>query len=254
MSYVLITGASSGIGLELSRLFAKDKHNIVLVARNKNKLEFLKKELEEQHSIKASLLIADLSKPDSAEQIKKSLDNKGIKISFLVNNAGFGDYGLFQNSDIYKTEQMINVNILALTKLTRLFLKDIVESKGGILNVASVAAFQPGPYMSVYYATKAYVLSFSEALAEELLGSEVKVSALCPGPTKTNFVETSNIKDPEFLGKNIPSAKAVAEYGYNAFLKGERVIVHGFRNKLLTKTVRFLPRKIVTKIVKKIMR
>lgn len=252
MSFVLVTGASSGIGLELSRLFAKDKYDLVLVARSKDKLESLKKELEAEHGIKASLVIADLSKPGSSEQIKKSLDSKGIKISVLVNNAGFGDYGLFKESNLEKTENMINVNILALTKLTRLFLDDIVSEKGGILNVASVAAFQPGPYMSVYYATKAYVLSFSEALAEELDDEGVVVSALCPGPTKTNFVETSEIKDDGFFGDNIPSAKEVAEYGYSKFMSGKRVAIHGFKYKVLANVVRVLPRKLVTKIVKKI--
>jgi short-subunit dehydrogenase len=191
--------------------------------------------------------------PGNVNTLYDGIKSKNVKINVLVNNAGFGDYGYFKDSDMKKTEEMINLNILALTKLTRLFIDDIVESKGMILNVASTAAFQPGPLMSVYYATKAYVLSFSEAIAEELKDSEVSVTALCPGPTKSGFQDAANLTNSKlFDGRKIPTSKDVAEYAYNSLLSGKRVAIHGFQNKMLAHTVKFLPRKTVTKMVKKI--
>lgn len=249
---VLITGASSGIGLELAKIFAREGNDMVLVARSKDKLQELKEQLIREHKILVEAIVADLSQPGTPEMIHQSINAKNIKIKALINNAGFGDYGYFKDSDINKTEEMINLNILALTKLTRLFINDIIESKGMIMNVASVAAFVPGPLMSVYYATKAYVLSFSEAIAEELSDSGVTVSALCPGPTESGFQEVANLEGSKMLkGRKLSTSKDVAEYAYSALLSGKRVAVHGLKNKMLSQAVRFFPKKSITKMVKK---
>lgn len=251
MKTTLITGASSGIGLELAKIFAKEGHDLILVARSKTKLELLKKEIEEEFKVKAYLAVVDLSKTDSPEKLKESLKKNEVSVEILVNNAGFGDYGEFKDSDIKKQEEMINLNILALTKLTRIFLPEIIQNKGKILNVASVAGFMPGPLMSVYYATKAYVISFSEALAEELKENGVSVTVLCPGPVKTNFAEVAQVNKNMFSG-NIPGPKEVAEYGYEMLMKSKIIAVHGTQYKFLTKLPRFLPRKTIRTMVNKV--
>jgi len=245
----LITGASSGIGLELAKLFAEEKNELVLVARNKIKLEALKKELDKV--TKVTLIIADLSEKNSPEKIKEALDKNKIEVHTLINNAGFGDYGDFKDTELKRSEEMIQVNITSLTKLTRLFIQDIIKQNGRIMNVASVAAFIPGPNMAVYYATKAYVLSFTEALAEELRNTNVKVSALCPGPTKTNFKKSANVGSDKMFRGNIPSARDAAEYGYRMLNKGKVVAIHGFANQTMMKAIKFLPRRTVTKLVRK---
>jgi uncharacterized protein len=247
MNYTLITGASSGIGLELSKIFAKNNHNLVLIARTKKVLETLKKDFEKKYNVKVIVIAEDLTDLKSSVRIKNKLKN--IKINILVNNAGFGDFGVFEKTNYETNESMINLNITTLTNLTRLFLDDLIETKGKIMNVASVAAFQPGPYMSVYFATKAYVLSFSEALSEELKG-KVTVSCLCPGPTRTNFDKVANAKNL-FKGK-LPTAKDVAVYGYNSLMKGKVVAVHSLKFKLITQLNRITPRSIIRKIAGKI--
>jgi hypothetical protein len=253
MSHVLITGASSGIGLEFSKVFAKHGHNLVLVARSQETLITLKDHIEKSFGVDVKIIIKDLADPYSPKEIYDDVHKSGIKVNILVNNAGFGTYGKFVEQDLIVEHEMIQVNVDALTQLTKLFLKDMLEEKHGkILNVASTAAFQPGPFMAVYYATKAYVLSFSEALAEELRGTGITVTTLCPGPTKTNFQKEAKIDGGKLFGKNIPTGKELAEYGYEAMVQGKRVTVYGFRNKVLAQASRFAPRKIITRMVRKI--
>jgi len=252
MSHVLITGASSGIGLEFSKVFAKHNHNLILVARSSEALTELKTHLEKNFGVDVKIIIKDLANPNSPGEIYEEVHKLGIDVSILVNNAGFGTYGKFLEQDLVVEHEMIQVNIDALTQLTKLFLKDMLaKGRGKILNVASTASFQPGPFMAVYSATKAYVLSFSEALAEELRGTGVTVTTLCPGPTKTNFQKVAKIDGGSLFGKNIPAGKDVAEFGYDAMIQGKRVAVYGFKNRFLSQASRFLPRKTVTRIVRK---
>ena len=245
MKYTLITGASSGIGFEFAKIFARKKHNLVLVARRKEVLLKLKKDLEAKYKISVIVIAKDLSNLNSLLEIRKEL--KDVKIDVLVNNAGFGDKCLFEKADTKKIEDMINLNVTSLTILTKLFVNDLIKFKGSILNVASVAAFQPGPLMSVYFATKAYVLNFSESLSEELKG-RVKVSCLCPGPTRTEFDKVANTK---FSG-NIPTAKEVAVYGVKCLEDGKVVAVHSIMFKILVQLNRLLPRSLIRKLGYKI--
>jgi len=249
---VLITGASSGIGYELAKIFAKNNYNLVLTARNREKLYELKDIIEKDFNSKIEIIEADLSEEKSAESIYNKICARSISIDVLVNNAGFGTYGNFIDTEIGKTGDMIQVNIASLVKLTKLFLPFLVDSKNGgkILNVASTAAFQPGPLMAVYYATKAFVLSFSEALAEELKNTGVTVTALCPGPTQTGFQKTAGIENVRLVKTGmVPSAYTVALYGYKAMVKGKRVAVQGFVNRLIVFLLRFAPRRLVTVVV-----
>jgi len=249
---VLITGASSGIGYEFAHIFAREKYNLVLAARSKQKLLDLKARLEKQYSIQCTIITADLSNLEEVKSMVKQVNASGINIDVLVNNAGFGDFGLFTETSWDKELQMINLNITALTYLTKEFAKQMVARKSGkILNLASTAAFLPGPLMAVYYATKAYVLSFSEAIANELQGKGVTVTALCPGPTASGFQSAADIEDSKLVkGKKLPSSREVAEYGYKALIKGERVAVHGMINRLQVFFVRFSPRNLVTATVR----
>ena len=253
MKTVLITGASSGIGLEFSHIFAKNYYRLVLVARDREKLRVLQKELHEKYGVEVVIVPKDLSLTSAAEQIYNALSHENIEVDVLVNNAGFGAYGKFSDIDPQKEVEMITVNITTLTYLTKLFLPQMMARKHGrVLNVASTAAFQPGPLMAVYYATKAYVLSFSEALSEELEGTGVTVTALCPGPTASGFQKAADIEDSKLVkGKKIATSRQVAEYGYDALMKGKRVAIHGTMNKIMAFTTRFAPRKLVTKMVKK---
>lgn len=252
--YTLITGASSGIGYELASVFAKHHHNLILVARSKEKLESLRAEIEKNFQVVAEVVVQDLSKPGSAEELFKTLQKKNMKVDILVNNAGFGDHGFFLNADSQKLEEMINLNVLTLTKLTRLFLPEMVENKyGKILNVASTAAFQPGPLMSVYYATKSYVLSFTEGLHEELKGTGVSATALCPGPTISGFQEVANVSNIALMkAMKLPTSKDVAEFGYEALMADKAVAIHGFMNTVLAKTSSFVPRSVVRRLVMKL--
>ena len=252
MPTALITGASSGIGLDLANLFAADGHDVVLVARSEGKLRELAKELETKNGIAARVVAADLSVPDAPALVAEAV--KDLEIDFLVNNAGFGVAGKFVETDLQAELEMIQVNVAALTHLTKLFLPAMVRrGRGRILNVASTAAFQPGPLMSVYYATKGYVLSFSEGIAEELSGTGVTVTALCPGPTATGFQNAADINELRLLSvlKPMPS-REVAEAGYKAMHSGKRVIVTGVMNKILAQSIRISPRALVTKLAKKL--
>lgn len=251
MKTAIITGASSGIGLELAKIFAANHTNLVLVARSETKLVALKNELA--HSkVGIHILALDLSQQDSANILFDYCNSKQLQIDYLINNAGFGDYCPFVSSNWKKQEEMIRLNIQTLTHLTHLFLPSMTKRKyGRIMNVASTAAFQPGPLMSVYYATKAYVLSFSEAIASELEGTGVTVTALCPGPTESGFQDAAAMGESKIVkGRKLPTSHDVAEYAYKALMKGEVVAIHGFFNTLLATGVRFVPRSIVRKLIK----
>ncbi len=247
---VLITGASSGIGFELAKIFAKNSYNLFLVARKENILNELKKELEEKYSIKVKILIKDLADPSAPNEIFNEIINENIEINILVNNAGFGTYGYFYEIDLQTELNEINVNITSLTHLTKLFLREMIKrDEGKILNVASTAAFQPGPLMAVYYATKAYVLSFSEALANELRNTNIIVTTLCPGPTKTNFQKTASLDNSrQAMFANYVDPQKVAEFGYMALMNNKTIVIHGLLNRLVANSVRFIPRKIVINI------
>jgi short-subunit dehydrogenase len=249
---VLVTGASSGIGLELAKCFAAEGSRLVLVARNASALEKLAGELRRDYKVEATVLTADLSLPETPGKMFAELNGRGIVVDILVNNAGFGAHGLFSELPLQRQLEMIQVNVAALTELTGLFLPGMVERHlGGVLNVASVAGFVPGPGMVVYYATKAFVLSFSEALAGELAGTGVKVMALCPGPTETNFGKVAHVNDARLMRVARMSAREVALEGHRAFRGGRAVVVSGLRNRLLVLLVRLTPRLLVRKIVKK---
>lgn len=248
----LITGASSGIGLELARLFAADKWDLALVARSEGKLKELASELQSAHGITVRVVAADLAKAGAADEVMARLE--GVEIEALVNNAGFGTAGEFTKADLHAQLEMIQVNIAALTHLTRLALPAMVgRRRGAILNVASTAAFQPGPLMAVYYATKAYVLSFSEAIAEELRDSGVTVTALCPGPTATGFASAAQMESSKLFTMTRPAeSKDVARAGYEGMKSGKRIVIPGIRNKVMAQSIRISPRRLVTAIVRKV--
>lgn len=251
----LITGASNGIGMELAKIHASKGGNLVLVARNKHKLDEIKKELEHEFKIKVYIIIKDLSLVNSASEVYQETTKENLQIDYLINNAGFGDFGMFSETDWNKEFQMINLNITTLTHFTKLYLQDMIKLKSGkIMNVASIAAFQSGPTLAVYCATKAYVLSFSEAISNELIGTGITVTTLCPGATKSGFevaaaMEQSNL----FKDKKLPTSKEVAEYGYSSMMKGKTVAIHGIINYILANSVRFLPRALVLKTSRKLL-
>jgi short-subunit dehydrogenase len=250
----LITGASGGIGYELAKLFAKNGHNLVLVARNQDKLQTLADELEQRSDVLVKILPKDLSLTTSPDEVFAELATDSIEIDILVNNAGFQEYGPFFETDLNKELQMIQVNLTSLTQLTKLFLPGMLErGRGRIINVGSTGSFAPGPLNAVYCATKAYVLSFSEAIAEELEGTGVTVTALCPGATRTDFIAKAGMEDVGLFQGQIMNAKTVAEAGYQALMKGKRVIVPGFGNQVTVLAPRFIPRRMVTRASKKLM-
>ena len=254
MATALITGASNGIGLELARIHAANGDDLVLVARSANKLSEIKAELEQKHRIKVIVLAKDLSTRDAAQDVYNETNRAGININYLINNAGFGDFGMFTETDWHKEQQMIDLNITCLTQLTKLYLKDMVKrGNGKIMNVASTAAFQSGPTMAVYYATKAYVLSFSEAIDNEVRDKGVTVTTLCPGATESGFQAAAAMENSALVkDRKLPSSKEVAEYGYRAMMKGKTVAIHGLLNYIMANSVRFLPRSIVVKVTRKI--
>lgn len=254
MKTALITGASGGIGLELAKIHASKGGNLVLAARNKPALDELKNQLEQQYGVAVHTIGTDLSAPGAAQQVYTNVQQNNIVTDYLINNAGFGDFGLFHESDWNKQQQMISLNIMALTHLCHLFLGDMVQRRSGrIMNVASTAAFQPGPTMAVYYATKAYVLNFSEAIDNEVRDKGITVTALCPGATQSGFQSAANMEDSALVkGRRLPSSAEVAAYGYEAMLKGKTVAIHGTMNALMANSVRFVPRAWVVKITRKI--
>lgn len=247
---VLITGASTGIGYELAHLFGRDKRKLVLVARNRNKLDDVAKELVEKYSIDVITFPVDLSEPGAPVSLYEFTKSNNFFVETLINNAGFGIKGKVADIPIDEELGMIQVNISSLVELTKRFLPDMLKAKKGqILNVASTAAFQPGPYMSGYYASKAFVLHYSEGLAEELKNSGVTVTALCPGPTITSFQLRANMENTAlFKGPFTMTAGDVARDGYNAIKRGKVVYVSGFVNFLLTQSVRVSFRALTRKI------
>ncbi|ULH17155.1 SDR family oxidoreductase (plasmid) [Deinococcus sp. KNUC1210] len=255
----LITGASGGIGESFARLLAARRIDLVLVARTASKLEALAQELSAAHGVQAVVIAQDLTHPDAAQNIETRVQQLGLNIDFLINNAGFASYGEFRTLPLRHELDMIQVNIAALTELTHRFLPGMVERRRGrVVNVASTAAFLPGPLMAVYYASKAYVLSFSEALNEEVRGSGVNVTALCPGPVATGFQDRAQMQDSKLLDAGNPmlapmmSADEVAREGVEAMLAGQAVRVVGRMNKLQTLTPRFLPRSVLPRLIKQL--
>ena len=246
----LVTGASSGIGLELAKVIAADGYDLVLSARRQDRLESLARELSVAHGISARVIPVDLADPAAPKRLFEELEKEKLTIDVLVNNAGFGIYGRFWETDVDGQLEVLRVNISALTALSGLLLPGMVSRRRGrILNLSSTAAFQPGPYMAVYYATKAYILSFSEAIAEELKGTGVTVTALCPGPTRTEFQEAAGVGDNWLSrGPLAMEAAEVARAGWAAARRGKRVVIPGFGNKVLKEVVRFSPRRLVTSV------
>jgi len=248
----LITGASVGIGFELSKIFARNGYNLVLVSRTKQKLEAIAKELENKHSIQAKVIPKDLSKSTAPQELYDEIVVDGIEIDVLVNNAGFGLNGKFVDFSTDKHMELIQLNITSLTMLCKLFGTDMVKRRSGrILNVASTAAFQAGPFMSTYYASKAYVLLFSEGINNEFAQDGVEVSVLCPGPTHTEFGVRAEMNDTKII--NVPwmmNAAEVAEIGFSGLMKRKKIIIPGFMNKLLAFNSRFMPRSLSVLILR----
>lgn len=250
---VLVTGASGGIGLELARLFAGGGYDLVLVARSAGRLEEIAAGLRERHGVAARVLAKDLADPKSPEEVWRELAEAGVLVDVLVNNAGFATYGPFAEIDLGRELEELQLNVVTLTHLTKKFLPGMIaRRRGGVLNVASTAGFQPGPLMAVYYATKAYVVSFSEALAEEMRGTGVTVSALCPGPTATGFQKRGGLEDSKLFGGllQVADAASVARAGYEGFRAGERIVVPGLLNKIGVQSLRVSPRSLATRLVK----
>ncbi|MGB9204141.1 MAG: SDR family oxidoreductase [Terriglobales bacterium] len=248
----LITGASFGIGMEFARIFAREGYNLVLVARNGDRLRQLASELEKAHGSRSLILATDLTEPGAPAYVLDQTTRADIQVDVLVNNAGFGQYGFFADSDLEECLRQIQLNVTTLTHLTRLYLPLMMERKSGrILNVASTAAFQPGPLMAVYFATKAYVLHFSEALANELQETGITVTCLCPGATATEFHKRAKATGMNLLKFGAMDARIVAEDGYRALIAGKPVVISGFKNWLLAQSVRFSPRRLVTAIARK---
>ncbi len=249
----LITGASSGIGLELAHLFAQDGYRLVLVARNRGALRLLGDDLQSRYGITVRIAPKDLAHPASPDELYHELQESGVVLDVLVNNAGFGAAGAFLQTKWSDESEMIQVNVTALTHLTKLFLPQIRAREGKLLNVASTAAFQPGPFMSVYYASKAYVLSFSEALAEELMGTGVTVTCLCPGPVKTNFQKRAYLQGTAMMNSPLMvDVREVARIGYEGMKQGRRIVIPGWKNRVLVEGVRLAPRNLLTKVVRKL--
>ena len=247
----LITGASGGLGLSFVNIFARDGYDIVLVARNGDRLEEIKKEIETKYNVNAMVVAVDLCAQTGAEQVFDATSKAGIKVDVLVNNAGFGDFGEFYKSDLNKQTRMVDLNCIALMQLCHLYLPDMIKNgKGNILNVDSIAAFQAGPLMSVYYATKAFVLSFSQALTRELKGTGVKVTALCPGPIRTNFDNAADLGESGlFKNLKVWDPNVVAEFGYKNMKKGKSLCICGFVNKIIVFANRLAPRCLVRNMV-----
>ena len=249
----LVTGASGGIGEALARAMAAEGHDLMLVARSADKLQTLADELIRTHNISARIISADLGIAGAGHALASRLAHENVNVDVLINNAGFADFGPFHEADKAKIDSMILLNIATLTELMRDLVPNMVSrGHGRVLNVASTAAFFPGPLMAVYYATKAYVLSVSEAVGEELKGTGVTVTALCPGPTESGFQAAATMENSKlFKGRKIPSAQSVANDAVKALMAGKPLIVTGWKNKLNVLSPRFLPRRMVPAIVKK---
>ncbi len=251
---VLITGASSGIGLEFAKLFAKDGYDLVLVARREDRLERFANEVSKKNNIAITTIAKDLSSPSSPQEIFDELKSKSIHVDILVNNAGIQVYGKFQSSDFEKQLQLIQTNLTSLTHLTNLAIPEMLkQGHGRILNVGSTGSFGPGPLNAVYCATKAYVLSFSEAISSDLEGSGITVTALCPGATKSEFAEKANLTNARIFNAFVMTSEKVAAIGYKALFKGKSVVVAGLYNKLMVFSLRLSPRWVVLRLSRILM-
>ena len=243
----LVTGASTGIGRELSRVLAREGHDLVITARSHETLEQLAHDLTREHGAAVHPIAANLAAPGMAETLVAEIAAAGLRVDVLVNNAGVGLYGLFADTPLDDEQRMIQLNVVSLVTLTKLCLPGMLQrGSGRILNVASTAAFLPGPRMAVYYATKAFVLSFSEALADELRDTGITVTALCPGPTQSQFQETARMQRSRLTRGTIMDADTVAEAGYRGMMQGRAVVVPGLTNRLVPVLVRLLPRRVMT--------
>jgi short-subunit dehydrogenase len=250
MSIALITGASAGLGLEYARLFAHDKHDLVLVARRKDKLAEIAAQLSKEHGIKAQVIAADLMEPNAADTIVAEVQRLGLEIEFLVNNAGFGTTGAFIESDARKELGQIHVNITALVALTHALLPGMVKrGHGRVLNIGSTAGFQAGPYMATYYATKAFVNSFTEALWFELKGTGVTATVSCPGATATEFAQVAGNQETRLFKMGAMTSTEVARAGYRAMHAGKPMVVHGFKNKVSVWSSSVTPRPVLRSVV-----
>lgn len=248
-SVALITGATTGIGYELAKLYAKDKINLILVARDDERLREVKEELS-LYDIMVYTISLDLAEDNSCEKVLDFVNKNNLSVDILINNAGMGSFGYLSEIEMEKELKLIDVNIRALTEITKIFLPIMIDhGEGAIMNVASTAAFCAGPKMATYYASKAYVLNFTEALHEELRDTEIKVSCLCPGPVKTSFQEKSGIRKNEATKKALMTAKEVAKAAYKDFNKGKLIIVPGFKNKVIILLNKFIPRSLSRKII-----
>lgn len=255
MAVALITGASSGIGLELARVFAANGTDVILSARSEDKLVALAKEVTEEHGVKAEVIVSDLSVQGAAQELYDAVKSGGWTVDYLVNNAGFGVYGELVQNNWAQEAGMLNLNVMALTHLTKLFVPEFVKrGSGRIMNVGSTASFQPVPLMAIYGATKAYVLSFSAALSSELRGSGVTVTALCPGATETGFQEAAGaIGSRLFDWRKLPTGADVAKFGYRKMMQGKSVAVQGLINRILAQSNRLAPRAVAMAITRKLI-
>ena len=245
----IVTGASGGLGLEFAKLLASDGHDLVLIARSADKLEALAGELRSQHGVEVEVLVQDLGVPDAAARVVERVASCDI----LVNNAGFASNGRFDSIPPERVREELLLDVVTLTELTRSYLPGMCERRNGhVLNVASTAALLPGPFMAVYYASKAYVLSFSQALSEELRGSGVTVTALAPGATATGFAERADVVNSLLFRLPTAGAGAVAEAGYRGMLAGKDLVIPGFSNQLLALLIRFTPRRLLLWISRKL--
>lgn len=251
---VLITGASGGIGMELAEVFAKNGHDLVLLARSEEKLYQLAMRYAVNYKVHTKVIVADLTDPAAPQRVFEELKQENTVIDALINNAGIGNYGPFKEADLQVELNMLQLNIVALTHLCKLFLDQLPDGRSGkIMNVSSVAAFMAGPMMAVYYASKAYVLSFTEALKAELQGTGITVTTLCPGPTDTDFKKRANLDASSMFSKMFKEeARTVAEAGYAGLMKGKSIVLPGVKNKLLPHAVQFVPRFMLRKLVKKV--
>jgi short-subunit dehydrogenase len=230
----IITGASSGIGYEIAQLFAQQKINVLIVARNKNKLEQMKNSMEKQFNITVYCVATDLSTGEGVEDINHCVDANKLTVNYLVNNAGFGDYGFFTDRSMEKYSEMLGLNIISLTELTYFYAKQMIRNgKGRILNVASTAGIQPDPYFAVYGASKAYVISLTEAIHKEFEKTGVTATVLSPGATKTEFMERADMNNAKLYEKGVMTAKEVAKVGFNGMMKGKLHVIPGFKNKMM---------------------
>ncbi len=249
----LVTGASSGIGKELARVHAEQGGDLILVARREDKLEDIKREFEESYGVKVSILPKDLSVVGAAQELYDAVKAKGLRVEYLINNAGFGLLGKFYELSLQRQREMINLNMIALTELTYLFLPDMIQQNSGkILNTSSTASYMPGPLQAVYYATKAYVSFFSNALSEELYDTDITVTNLMPGATQSEFGAVSGMDKTSLFTKAV-SAKSVAQDGYNAMMIGDLDIVSGLTlgQKMIIAMIPFTPKKILLKTIRK---